>query len=250
MADSVPFVRDDVRAFLTMLEGLNRPDISEVPLSETRAMMAAMQEFAQVPPREIALVEDLACPGPAGEIPLRLYDPRGMRGPSPLLVFIHGGGFVAGSVESYHRFCTLVAAEMDLPLVSVEYRLAPEHPFPAAPDDCEAAARWLAASPPGLGFAVTGLIPLGDSAGGNMALVLEQALRAAPAGVPVIMQVPIYPICDDFRQHPSSRELGEGYMLTDSVMDFFEDCYRADKSSAKLYPILGELAGTAPTVLL
>ena len=249
MATDEPFVRDDVRAFLTMLAAMNRPDIRTVPIEQTRVLMAAMQEVAQLPARELARIEDFACPGPGGDIPLRLYDARAERGPSPLLVFIHGGGFVAGNIDSYQRTCSEIAAEMDLPLVSVEYRLAPEHPFPAAPEDCEAAVRWLAASPVELGFEVTGLIPLGDSAGGNLAIVVTQSLMLEPAAVPVILQAPIYPVTNAIWSHEAYRLFGEGFMLTKDVIRFFDDSYALDPADRRAYPILGPIAGTPPTVL-
>lgn len=249
MNASEPFMRDDVRAFLTMVAGMNRPDIASVPIEQTRAMMAAMQEFAQLPGPDLALVKDIAAPGPAGPVPLRLYDARAERGPSPLLLFIHGGGFVAGDIASYDRTCRTIAAEMDLPLVSVEYRLAPEHPFPAAPEDCEAAARWLAASPAELGREVTGLIPLGDSAGGNLAIVVTQSLMLEPAAVPVILQAPIYPIADPLAPHASYAQFAEGYLLTKDTIEFFDRSYALDPDDRRAYPILGPIARTPPTVL-
>ncbi|MCB5424321.1 alpha/beta hydrolase [Altererythrobacter sp. CC-YST694] len=244
-----PFMRDDVRTFLAMVAGMNRPDIASVPIEQTRTMMAAMQEFIQLPGPDLAVVKDLAAPGPHGTVPLRLYDPRAERGPSPLLLFIHGGGFVAGDIASYDATCRTIAAEMDLPLVSVEYRLAPEHPFPAAPEDCEAAARWLATSPAELGREVTGLIPLGDSAGGNLAIVVTQSLMLEPAAVPVLMQAPIYPVTDPLDPHPSYAQFAEGHLLTRSTMDYFNLCYALDPEDRRAYPILGPIAGTPPTVL-
>lgn len=249
MSESEPFVRDDVRAFLSMLEGMARPDIRTIPIEQTRAMMAAMQDIAQLPMRKLAVVKDLACPGPASDIPLRLYDVRGERGPSPVVLFIHGGGFVAGSVPSYDRTCSEIAAELDLPVVSVEYRLAPEHPFPAAPEDCEAAARWIAGSPAELGFAVTGLVPMGDSAGGNLAIVVTQSLMLEPAAAQVLVQVPIYPITDPVGEHASYSTFGSGYMLTREAMEYFDASYALDPADRRAYPVLGPIAGTPPTVL-
>lgn len=249
MGDSEHFVRDDVRAFLAMLESMNRPDMRTVPIEQTRAMSAAMQPMVQLPARELARIEDLSCPGPGGEIKLRLYDTQANRGPSPLLVFIHGGGFVFGDIESYQGTCSEIAAEMDLPVVSVEYRLAPENPFPAPPEDCEAAARWLAGSPEVLGFEVTGLIPIGDSAGGNLAIVTTQSLMLEPAAVPVIMQVPIYPIADPIAPHASYALFADGFMLTKDVISFFDESYALDPADRRAYPILGPIAGTPPTVL-
>jgi acetyl esterase len=249
MTEAAPFVRDDVRTFLAMLAELNRPELNEMPLEMARASYLAMRDFADLPACELAVIRDLACPGPAGDIALRLYDPRPTREPGPLMLFFHGGGFTIGDLESHHNICTQIAATMDLPLVAVHYRLAPERPFPAAPEDCEAAARWLAESPADLGRAVTGLIPIGDSAGGNLAIVTTQSLQLAPAAAPVILQVPIYPVCDDRRKHPSAELFKEGYLLTSAAMKFFDDCYGGDPADRRLFPMLGPLAGMPPTVL-
>lgn len=249
MATAEPFVREDVRAFLAMVAAMNRPDIRDIPLAEMRGGMAGMMTMTDLAPRELAVVKDLACPGPCGDIPLRLYDARAERGPGPLIVFLHGGGFVAGGIAVSHALCTEIAAVMDLPLVSVEYRLAPEHPFPAAPDDAEAAARWLAGCPAELDRDVTGLVPMGDSAGGNLAIVVSQSLLIEPAAVPVIMQVPIYPPTDDIRSHPSFAALCENFLLTRSSIDFFDEAYRGVPRDRRTRPIHGPIAGLPPTVL-
>ncbi|MEE4349510.1 MAG: alpha/beta hydrolase, partial [Pacificimonas sp.] len=130
-------VRDDVRAFLDMLEAMGRPGVEELPLDEGRESMRALGLVAEAEAKELAVIRDLSCPGPAGDIPLRFYDKRESREPSPVVLFIHGGGFVIGDLDIYHALCTEFADRLDLPVVSVDYRLAPEHPFPAAPDDCE-----------------------------------------------------------------------------------------------------------------
>ena len=244
-----PFVRDDVRGFLKMVAGMNRPDMRDVSIAETRAGLVGMTALADLPPRELEEVRDIACTGPGGEITLRLYAARAERGPGPLIVYYHGGGFVAGGIATAHPLCTEIAATMDLPVVSVEYRLAPEHPFPAAPDDAEAVARWLAGSPAEIGRAVTGLIPMGDSAGANLAIVASQSLLLAPAAAPVIMQVPIYPPTDDIRSHPSFNQLCDDYLLTLSAIDFFDEAYRADPADRRARPIHGPIAGLPPTVL-
>merc|ERR1711893_529439 len=138
--------------------------------------MRAMGALAEAEPRAMAVQNDLTCPGPAGPIPLRFYDPRAEREPGPCVLFFHGGGFVIGDLEVYDALCTEIAHHLDLPVVSVDYRLAPEHPFPAAPDDCEAAARWIASSPAELDREITGLVITGDSAGGNLTIVTTNQL--------------------------------------------------------------------------
>ena len=249
MADTEHFVRDDVRAFLGMLEQLGRPGVEELPVEEGREGMRAMGSIAEVDPRPLAVIRDLTCPGPAGPIPLRFYDTKADRGPSPVVVFIHGGGFVIGDIGVYNSLCTEISHQLDLPVVSVEYRLAPEHPFPAAPDDCEAAARWIAGSPAELGRDVTGLIITGDSAGGNLTIVTTAQLTANPAAAPVIVQAPIYPVTDDVSKHQSFRDFASGYLLTSAAMAWFTQQYGGDPADPRLTPMAGEVGKAPPTVL-
>lgn len=245
-----PFVRPDVQAFLAFLNANAAPAMSELSLEVARASFAAMGAIAEQPPRELAVIRDLSCPGPAGDIPLRLYDARDRRDAGPAVVFMHGGGFVVGDLDSHHSLCTEIAAELDLPVIAIDYRLAPEHPFPAAPDDCEAAARWIAANSAELGREITGLIPLGDSAGGNLAIVVTQALTEQPAAVPVVLQVPIYPLSDDKPDHKSFLDFAEGFLLNAQTMTWFSDSYRAVNGDKRAYPLYGDHTKTPPTVLV
>jgi len=177
MAD--PYVRPDVRLFLDYLNALPGPKSHEAGPVEARNMMRAGCHVADVPAGDLAVIRDLSCPGPAGEIPMRLYDARETRGPGPLLLFMHGGGFVLGDLDTHQPFCAEVARALDMPVLAVDYRLAPEHPWPAGIEDSIAAARWAAASPAALGRDVTGLVTCGDSAGGNFAIIV--ALAPPPA---------------------------------------------------------------------
>ena len=249
MADTEHFVRDDVRAFLDMLEALGGKGVEEVGAVEGRTQMKTLGVLAESPPRNLAVIKDVTCPGPAGDIPLRFYDSKKERGPGPCVVFIHGGGFVIGDIEVYHSLCTEISARLDLPVVSVEYRLAPEHPFPAAPDDCEAAARWIASSPEELGREITGLVITGDSAGGNLTIVTTNQLMNEPADVPVIVQAPIYPVASDVSQHESLRFFGEGFLLTGAAMSWFTDQYGADPKDPRNIPMVGDCSNTPPTVI-
>ena len=250
MSDEQVFVREDVRAFLQFLEAAGRPPLSEMSLEEARASMMATQHIAERDARDIPVIRDLSCPGPAGDIPLRLYDAVADRSePCPVIMFYHGGGFVIGDIETHHRLCTQIAAELELPVVSVDYRLAPENPFPAAPDDCEAATRWVADSPSELNLQVSGLIPMGDSAGGNLAIVTTQSLIEEPAAVPVVMQVPIYPLADDISVTQSFADFGEGYLLTRDAMQFFTRCYAPAEGDRRNTPILADHAPTPPTIV-
>jgi acetyl esterase len=251
MADTEHFVRDDVRAFLAFLEAQNGPELDEVPLDQARASFSAMGMLAELEPKDLAVVRDLTCPGPGGDIPLRLYDPRENREPGPAVMFFHGGGFVIGDLETHNALCTEIAATLDLPVIAVHYRLAPEDPFPAAPDDCEAATRWVASNPRELGRQVTGLITTGDSAGGNLTIVTTQALSDKPADVPVIVQAPIYPVAGPIEHTESYKSFGEGFLLTARAMGFFSKSYAADEEDKRNYPVLHEdHASTPPTVLI
>lgn len=249
MADKEPFVREDVRGFLTMLEQIGGKGVEEVGAEMGRQQMRAMGSLAEAPARDMAVKRDLACPGPAGDIPLRFYDTKERREAGPCVVFFHGGGFVIGDLEVYDSLCTEIAHRLDLPVVSVDYRLAPEHPFPAAPDDCEAAARWLASSPAELGREITGLVVTGDSAGGNLTIVVTNALRDEPAKVPVLVQAPIYPVANDVSQDESFRQFKDGYFLTGDTMTFFTKSYAADPQSPRNLPMLGDCSGAPATVL-
>jgi len=180
---SSAFIRPDVRKFLDYLESLNRPKGHEVGPEAARKMMVASRHAFETEAREIAVVRDVVAP-----VPLRLYDARAERGPGPVLVFIHGGGWVIGDLETHEPFCIDLALELDLPVVAVDYRLAPEHPFPAAFEDSLAAARLIASGPAELARQPTSLFLAGDSAGGNLAAVIAAALRDQPAAVPVAGQ--------------------------------------------------------------
>ncbi len=249
MADTEHYVRDDVRGFLDMLEQMGGKGVEEVGAEAGRQQMRMLGSLAETPAKELAVVKDLACPGPAGDIPLRFYDKRESREASPVVLFLHGGGFVIGDLEVYHALCTEVADRLDLPVVSVDYRLAPEHPFPAAPDDCEAAARWVASSPEALGREVTGLVITGDSAGGNLTIVTTNQLGSEPADVPVIVQAPIYPVASDIRETDSFSLFADGFLLTGAAMAFFTQSYGGDASDPRHTPMVGDCSNTPPTVV-
>jgi acetyl esterase len=248
---SDPFVRPDVRTFLDFLNALPGPKSHEAGPVEARLMMVRSRHVADAPVGELAVIRDLSCPGPEGDIPLRLYDARRERGPLPLLIFFHGGGFVLGDLDTHDPFCAEMARRLDLPVLAVGYRLAPENPFPAGVEDCIAATRWAAASPEGLGRTVTGLVPCGDSAGGNLAIVVSLALRDEPADVPVLVQWPIYPAADPARDgYPSFTDFGEGHLLTRDGMSWFDDCYRAEERDWRYSPLVKSQAGMPPTLIV
>ena len=161
------------------------------------------------------------------------------------MVFFHGGGFVIGDLETHGPYCAEAARQLDMPVVSVDYRLAPEHPFPAAPEDCEAAARWVAENIP-----CTGLVLSGDSAGGNLTVVTAMALRDTPAAVPVIAQNPIYPVVSDHNDWQSYRDFADGYLLSTDGMIWFGDAYKADYGDRRGAPLGFDHSGMPPTVVI
>ncbi|MEY4306121.1 MAG: hypothetical protein RIT52_2296, partial [Pseudomonadota bacterium] len=193
---------------------------------------------------EIALKRDLDIPGPAGSIKARLYDNRPNRAAGLVMVFYHGGGFVIGDIDTHEPYCAEAARQLDMPVISIDYRLAPEAPFPAAPDDCEAATRWIAENIP-----CTGLILSGDSAGGNLAVVTAMALRDRPAAQPVVAQYPIYPAVADHAPWPSYDAFKQGYLLTEESMNFFMSSYAGD-GSWRIEPLHQDLAGMPPAVVM
>ena len=198
---------------------------------------------------EVASVAETAIPGPGGALRLRVYTPLGT-GPFPLLLFFHGGGFVLGDLDTHEPFCAEMARQLDLPVLAVDYRLAPEHPWPAGIEDSIAAARWAAGSPEVLGRTVTGLVTCGDSAGGNFAIVVSLALRDEPAAVPVLAQWPIYPAADPDKPYRSRAEFGRDHLLSEEGLVWFEQCYRADGGDWRYSPMVKSQAGMPPTLVV
>lgn len=245
-----PFVRPDVATFLGYLNNLPGPRTHQMTVAEARAAMLAMCDVADPPRGELALMQELTIPGPGGPLPAVLFDARAERAAGPAMVFFHGGGWVVGNVISHASLAAEMARQLDLPVISVEYRLAPEAPFPAAADDAEAAARWVAESPADLARTVTGLVLSGDSAGGNLAIVTSVALRDRPAAAPVIVQAPIYPATDATRHYPSFDAFCDGFLLTRETMGWFGSHYRPDPQDARFSPILSELGGLPPAVIV
>jgi len=245
-----PFVRPDVQALLAFLNNAPTPRINEVDVATARTMMMTSRTLLDAEPVALPVIRDLAIPGPAGDIPARLYDARERREPGPVMVFFHGGGFVIGDLETHEPYCTRAAQLLDLPIVAIDYALAPEHPWPAAPDDCEAAARWVATSPPPLGRAVTSLVLSGDSAGGALTIITTMSLRDRPAAVPVIAQFALYPVTDMTRTYPSQDRFADGYMLTAASMTWFDDHYKPDYADIRTSPLLGKHEGMPPTLVV
>jgi acetyl esterase len=174
----------------------------------------------------IGATRDLDVPGGAGPVRARLYTPRsrvGRSDPAPLLVFLHGGGMVFGGLETHDATCRLLAERADALVLAVDYRLAPEHPFPAAVDDCWAALQWVAEHPDTVGADPDRIAVGGDSAGGTLSAVL--AVKAAEAGVALCFQLLVYPATNMVSQSRSRRLFAEGFLLTQDFVDLAHTSY-------------------------
>ena len=248
------YVRPDVQAYLDAMKENPRPPMNDETIAMMRQVpkevMAQMLGALDQPVGDLGVDLRLTMPGPGGEIALRLFDPRETRGAGPVVVFFHGGGFVVGSIDTHAGMSAEIARSLDLPVISVEYRLAPEHPWPAAPDDCEAAARWIAANGAAFLREFTHLILCGDSAGATLTLVTTIALREKAAALPVLMQWPIYPRADASRQYASGKMFGNGFGLDSTDMAYFEKAYACDNAHWRGSPYLADQAGMPPTFVV
>ncbi|EYB67202.1 alpha/beta hydrolase [Deinococcus phoenicis] len=206
------------------------PPLHALPVEVVRQGIAASLHLMPTSDAPVAQVENRTIPGPAGELPIRVYTPQG-QGPFPLVVYFHGGGWTICTLDTHDPICRELCAGAGAVVVSVDYRLAPEHPFPAAPDDCFAATRWVAEHAAELGGEPERIAVAGDSAGGNLAAVV--ALRARDEGGPALRgQLLIYPSTDLLGETASRRENGQGYGLTTEDMHWFRGHYLADEAHA------------------
>jgi len=242
----------DAEILLEMVRAANRPAFETVGAVEARQLFMAGRKALAPDPMPIADTRDLAIPGPGGAIPARLYRPA-TTGSLPALVFFHGGGWVVGNIEGHDTVCRHLANRADCAVVSVDYRLGPEHKFPAAVEDCFAATAWVAGNAASLGVDRVRLAVGGDSAGGNLAAVVS--LLARDKGVPrVACQVLIYPATDAAMRHDSIGRFAEGYVLTRSTMRWFYEQYlRSPEDAAdwRVSPLLApDLSGLPPACVL
>ncbi|MDE0801881.1 MAG: alpha/beta hydrolase [Acidimicrobiales bacterium] len=234
----------------TILDGLaaaaeTGPALTDQSPQEVRESFAMMAVLGT--PEDVHSVEDSTVPGPVGDIAVRIYRPS-EGGPLPALVWYHGGGFVIGDLDSHDAVCRSLASRAGCVVVSVDYRLAPEHPFPASPDDAEAAFDAIRARADDLGIDPDRIATGGDSAGGNLAAVVANARRGQ-----VAFQMLIYPVTDMNRTSDSYRDNAEGYLLTAEMMAWFEGHYTGgvDLDDPRVSPLFeDDLSGVAPAYLV
>ena len=216
------------RALLDLMEARGVPPTHTLPVDEARRFYRERRAITQPAPSEVGEVRELEAAGPHGAIALRLYRPLGAgAAPLPALVYFHGGGWVIGDLETHDTLCRELANGSGCAVVAVDYRMGPEHRFPAAVDDCIAATRWVHANAARLHIDAQRLGVGGDSAGGNLAAVVALAARDA-SDVPLRFQLLIYPATDQRRGAPSHTRNGDGYLLTRETMNYFHDHYIDD----------------------
>jgi acetyl esterase len=223
-------VNAQIQGILDLIKSRNVPPHYMLSPADARVAMLKGRAITVGPEVKLPRIEPLAIPGPAGTIPARLYAASAARN-LPVLVYFHGGGWVIGDLDSHDDLCRRLAVESGCLVIAVDYRLAPEHKFPAAPDDAFAATRWIAANAAKLGGDAARLAVAGDSAGGNLATVV--CILARDGGGPAIkFQLLIYPaVTHDFTS-PSCRAHGTGYILTLAGMQWFWNHYLRMPSDA------------------
>jgi len=239
------------QAYFDQMAALNMPALHtltpEIIRQGTRMQLSLLGE-----PEPVAHVENRAIPGPAGEIPIRIYRPDDS-GPLPVLVFFHGGGWVICDLDTHDPICRSLTNQARCMVVSVGYRLAPEHKFPAAPEDCYAAAQWVAQHAAELNGDPARIALGGDSAGGNLTAVVAQMARDRD-GPPLIFQLMIYPATNFKAKTASKASNAQGYVLTYEDMLWFTNHYlksEEDKQNPLASPMLAaNLRGLPPALIV
>jgi acetyl esterase len=251
----MPVVLDpDSIAVYKAFQEAGRPPFETVTPAEARELYLAGRVATNPEPPELDSAKPLSIPAPHGSIPARIYIPKTLRkkdGLAPCLAFFHGGGFVIGDLDSHDVVCRKLAHEGEMIVISVDYRLAPEHKFPAAAEDCIGATQWIAANAKQLDIDAARLTVGGDSAGGNLAAVVAIAARDG-AGPKIAGQVLIYPATDFRMNHPSHSEPETSLLLTHSVIKWFINHYMGDGDidDWRASPARAKLAGLPPAYVL
>ena len=238
------------KALMDQMAAANGPALHTLSPSEARRVTAAM---FQVPPdklEKVHKIENRTIPGPAGSIPVRIYTPPGP-GPFPLLVYLHGGGWVIGDLESHDAPCRLLTNKAGCVTVSVDYRLAPEHKFPAGVEDCFAAVKWVAEHAKELNADANRLAVGGDSAGGNLSAVVAQLARDA-GGPKIAFQLLIYPATEAELDTNSHKTFTNYFLTKEDIIWFWGHYLRgpADRKDPRIAPALAKSFRGLPPALI
>lgn len=241
------------RAILDRAHASDAPSIMDSTPEQARKMMGAVLKMYGWAGPEMAKVEDIQVPGPDCAITCRVFKPHNLPNSAPILVYCHGSGWVIGGLDSHENEARHYADGASCIVVVPDYRLAPEHKFPAAAEDCYAVLTWVAANADALGGNADKIAIAGDSAGGNLAAAVSQmALRRS--GPALVYQLLVYPVCDTHHHWDSYRRNSDGYYLTTAAMAWFREQYLSsveDREDYRASPVLGDqLAGLPPALVM
>jgi acetyl esterase len=242
-----------VKAFLDRAAAIPRPKAWDVPPAITRQSFAGMMQMTAAKDVPVGKINNFTIPGPAGPVRARGYAPVAAGGSLPTLIYFHGGGFVAGSLESHDGLCRLLAAEGGFKVIAVDYRLAPEHVFPAAVDDALAATLWIEANASALGVDAGRIAIGGDSAGAMLAAIVTQMVKEK-GGIKLAYQLLLFPNTQIGGETSSLNEFAVGYFLERRAIEYFHSLYLppdADRNSPKISPLRGkDFSGLPPAYVM
>jgi acetyl esterase len=242
-----------VKGFLDQMKAMGGPKMSEAGAEAGRAQFAGLMQLVGPKDVPVGKTENLVVPSAAGGIPIRVYTPVAAgRDPMPALIYFHGGGWVIGNIDTHDGLCRLMANEGAFRVIAVEYRLAPEHKYPAALDDALAALTWVASNAADIGVDANRIAVGGDSAGGALAAICTQYAKSK--GIPLEAQMLLFPVTQIGEQTGSLKEFAVGYFLEKETLDWFYDCYLppgADKNDPRISPLRAkDLSGLPPAYIM